>query len=198
LMMLGWALIDRSIWALAAGGIFPVFVSALLSHLYLEGASNRWMWQKSSFDEVINFGKWIFLSSITGFLVNNADRFVLAGLLGATAFGVYVISFLIFSAIDQLLSKIITDIAYPALSEVARERPSAMKTNYYKFYIIIASIAYFCSGFLVKSGETLIGILYDSRYQDAGWMLQILAVALVTLPLRLASQTFFIFGEPRI
>ena len=128
----------------------------------------------------------------------NGDRIVLAGLVGATLFGVYVIAFSMLSAIDQILSKIITSVAYVALSETAREGQVDLKTPYYRFYVFIASCAYFCSGFLVISGQSLIELLYDRRYEDAGWILQILAVALLAIPSRLAIQCLLIFGLPHI
>jgi O-antigen/teichoic acid export membrane protein len=197
-LMFSWISIDRSVWALVAGWIGGALVSALLSHVWLPGVANRWTWDRSAFDEIINFGKWIFVSSILGFLAINGDRFVLAGLVGSTVFGVYVIAFTIFSSVDQVLGRIITDVSYPALSEIARDRRPDLKVRYYRFYAVIASCAYFSSGFFIISGQTLIGLIYDRRYEGAGWMLQILSIALMTVPFRLATQSFLIFGVPKM
>ena len=198
LMMISWAAVDRSIWVLVAGGLCSNCVSALLSHVYLPGVPNRWQWDNSAFQEIFHFGKWIFLSSLLWFFASSSDRLVLAGLIGTTVFGVYTIAFMSFSVVDQLLTKIITDVSYPALSEIARGRPGELKTTYYRLYVPIASFAYFCSGLLMISSPVLIGLLYDRRYADAGWMLQILALALLTVPFRLASQSFLLFGVPKI
>ena len=48
------------------------------------------------------------------------------------------------------------------------------------------------------SGETLIAALYDARYAQAGWMLEVLALALVTIPFRVAAQCFLVLGEPKV
>jgi O-antigen/teichoic acid export membrane protein len=198
LCMVAWLAFDRSVWALVAGTVASALVTTLLSHIWLPGVANRWEWDRSAFDEVIRFGKWIFLSSITGFLVGNGDRFLLAGLIGATSFGVYVIAFLVYSTIDQVLGRLITDVSFPALSEIARERRADLKTGYYRFYVALAAFAYFTSGCLMVSGQALISLLYDPRYQDAGWMLQILATALLTIPSRLAAQCFLVLGVSKI
>ena len=63
---------------------------------------------------------------------------------------------------------------------------------------MIASFAYFSAGALIFSGQTLIDILYDYRYSEAGAMLQILAVALLTIPSRLATECFTALGMPRL
>ena len=57
---------------------------------------------------------------------------------------------------------------------MARDKRN-LKAAYYRFHAVIASVAYFCAGFLMVSGPTLVDVLYDSRYAQAGWMLQILA-----------------------
>jgi O-antigen/teichoic acid export membrane protein len=196
--MIGWALIDRSIWALIAGNICSALVMTLLSHFWLPGVANYWEWDRSAFWEIFQFGKWIFLSSILGFLVGNGDRLLLGGLVSADVLGVYVIAFSMFSLVDQVLTKITNDVTFPALSEIARERPLHLKTTYYRFYVVFASFAYFCSGILMTSGQLLIELLYDRRYEEAGWMLEILAVALVSVPFRSVTQCFMALGMPRL
>jgi O-antigen/teichoic acid export membrane protein len=196
--MILWVSIERSIWALVAGNICATLLGTLMSHFWLPGVANRWQWDRTAFQEIIHFGKWIFFSSILGFLVNNGDRLLLGGLVNASVLGVYVIAFSIFGSVEQIVSKIIVDVTYPALSEVARERALELKPNYYRFHTIIASFAYFCSGVLMVSGQALIELLYDRRYDQGGWMLQILAVALLTLPFRVATQCFMVLGIPRL
>lgn len=198
LIMLAWVVFDRSIWALVIGSLSSVLIKTLLSHTWLPGSPNHWHWDITAFKEIIKFGKWIFLSSILGFLVNSGDRVILGGLLDAADLGVYVIAFFIFKSILDTLSKITGDVALPSLSEVARERPGELKSAYYRFHSIIASFSYLFSGILIISGHTIIQLLYDSRYTQAGWMLEILAFSLMTIPSRLATQGFVAIGEPKL
>lgn len=196
--MCSWVAFDRSIWALVAGSLGSALARTILGHAWLPGTANRWHWDSAAFHEIIHFGKWIFLSSILGFLVNSGDRLILGGLLSTAEFGIYVIAFLIFSSVIDVLSKIISNVAYPALSEVVRERSASLRSDYYRFYVIIASFTYLCSGILMTSGQAIIEILYDPRYAQAGWMLETLAVGLITIPFRLANQCFVALGMPRI
>src|SRR5262249_16673864 len=115
LSMLGWVSVDRSVWALVAGNISGALAMTLISHAWLPGVANRWQWDGSALREIIHFGKWIFLSSILGFLAMNGDRLLLGGLVNANILGVYVIAFLIFSSVDEVMSKIIIDVSFPAL-----------------------------------------------------------------------------------
>jgi O-antigen/teichoic acid export membrane protein len=196
--MINWVLIDRSIWALVAGGICSSLVTTLLSHTWLPGVNNRWQWDRSELHEILHFGKWMFLSSVLGFFANNADRVMLGGFVDSATLGIYSIAFTIFNSIAQVLSKMIADVSYSAFSEVARERSLELKRTLYRFHLVTASFAYFCSGFFILAGGTLIGVLYDRRYAQAGWMLEVLSVALLAVPFNLAQYSLLARGLPRI
>lgn len=198
LCMLAWVYFDRSIWALVAGNLSATILRVSLSHLWLRGHSNRWHWDKLAVTEIFSFGKWIFVSSILGFLVSNSDRLLLGAMVDSNALGVYVIAFLIYSSVEQILVRIIGDVSFPTLSRIVRERPHDLSKSYYRLHAVISSIAYFCAGVLMISGQPLVGILYDSRYAQAGWMLEILAAALLTLPFQMAVQCFLALGKPKI
>jgi O-antigen/teichoic acid export membrane protein len=196
--MLAWIWVDRSIWALVAGGICCSLTVTLLSHIWLPGTANRWQWDASAFHEIFHFGKWIVIASILSFLAANGDRLLLGGLVDATLLGVYVIAFQIFSSIEQMLAGINAGVSFPALSEIARERPAALKAGYYRIHMVVASVAYTCSGILMISGQSLIDLLYDHRYAQAGWMLQLLAIALLAAPFQIATQCFVALGMPHV
>lgn len=196
--MLAWVALDRSIWALVSGYLCSTLARTILSHAWLRGVANRWHWDVTAFREIIHFGKWIFLSSILAFLVISSDRLLLGGLVSANLLGVYVIAYLIFSSVQQILVKVISDVLFPALSEVARERPGDLKQNYYRVHTFVAAASYTCAGILAISGQPLIQLLYDHRYDQAGWMLEILAVSLLSMPFSVAGQCFMALGMPRI
>src|SRR5262249_16987726 len=157
----------------------------------------RLQWDRSAAIEIVKFGKWIFPSSILFFLSSSGDRMILGSIVDATSLGIYAIAFLIFSSLDQVLTRIIINVSFPDLSEIIRNRAARLTEAYYRFDTVIAAFTYFCSGVLMVSGQAVISVLYDSRYQQAGWILQILAVALLALPPRVAAQSFLALGYER-
>lgn len=196
--MLMWSLNDRSIWALVAGAIAAASMRTALSFLALPGASNRWHWDRAAFAEIVHVGKWIFLSSVSFFFAGSGDRVILGGLVDATTMGTYAIAYLFFSSADQILTRIIVDVSFPALGEVQRSRPERLKATYYRFHSIIASATYFSTGILAVAGHSVIDTLYDPRYHLAGRTLEILSVALLTLPFRIATQALLLFDAARL
>jgi O-antigen/teichoic acid export membrane protein len=196
--MLVLATVDRSIWILVAGSLAASAARTALTHAWLPGAGNRWRWDPAAFREIIGFGKWIFVSSVLGFVANAGDKILLGGMIAAGALGVYSIAFLLLSAVEQILVKVMSDVAFPALSEVARDRRSDLRETIYKFHWPLAIAAYLASGCLVVSAPSIVGLLYDARYQDAGWMLQILAAALVAVPSRVHTVCLLALGLSRL
>jgi len=138
------------------------------------------------------------ISSILGFMSLNSDKLLLGALADPATLGVYAIASLISSSIEGALAVLVTEIGFPALSEIARERRSELKKRYYQFHFIIAIPTYFIAGMLMVCGQAVINILYDSRYAQAGWMLEMLGAAMLIIPIRTALQSLLALGEPRI
>jgi O-antigen/teichoic acid export membrane protein len=190
----GWALVDRSIWALVAGSVCSTVVTTLLSHVLLDGVTNRWEWDRSAIHEIVHFGRWMFLASILGFFANNSDRILLGNFVDSATLGIYSIAFNIVGSIVQVINTIVSGVSFPAFSEVARERAGELKRSLYRFHLVTASFAYFWAGLLFVSGNSIISLLYDRRYGQAGWMLEVLAVALVGVPFNLSHNSLLARG----
>ncbi len=193
-----WLYFNRSIWSLVAGYISASLTTTLLSHAWMPGTANHWHWDKTAFREIAHFGKWIFISSILGFLALNGDRLLLGGMIDVTMLGVFVIAYNVYSMVQQVLSRMIASVTFPAFSELARERPHDLRASYYRIHAILASFTYFCAGILMVSGQQLIEVLYDPRYAQAGWMLEVLAAGLLPLPFHISIQFYMALGKPQI
>jgi O-antigen/teichoic acid export membrane protein len=197
-VMILWAVVDRSIWALVAGSLASALTRTLLSHVALPGTADRWGWDRAAFSEIFGFGKWVFLSSLLGFLVINGDRLLLGGLVDAKALGIYSVAATLVGALEAVLTKLVGDVGLPALSEVARARPERLRAVFYRFHFLIGVTALFIVGMLLTCGPIIVRILYDDRYQAAGWMLGVVGVGLATMPTRVATQCFLARGESRV
>lgn len=196
--MILWALIDRSIWALVAGGIVSMSVKTISSHKLMPGVANQWAWDKSAFHEIFHFGKWLLVSSVLGFLLNNGDRLLLGGMVDAKTLGIYVIAYFITNSATQAVSKILASVAFPVLSETVRTSPGKLKETYYKFRLPFDIGLLMISGVLFEAGRYVIYFLYDARYAEAGAMLQILSLTLIAFRYNVVDQCYLAMGKPRL
>jgi O-antigen/teichoic acid export membrane protein len=198
LVMLAWAYFLPTVWALVIGSIIGTLSGTLASHLVFPGEGNKFCWDKDVRSEVFHFGKWIFLSSILGFLATNGDRLMLGGLVDAKLLGYYAIAGLLVGAVNQLFESLIHSIALPTLSETYRERPYALKSVFYKLRFPFDLALIFLSAFIFITSNTIIEILYDDRYREVGWILQILAISLFELRYTIAKECYLAIGKPKL
>ena len=197
-LIIAWCYYDRSFWALIAGWFAVSMSRMLLSHLILPGVNNRLCWDKECATEIYHFGKWVFVSSILGFLLNNGDRLLFGFFLSAREMGIYAIAFMMVSALESLLRKLLSNVSYPALSEVYRHHSDSFSAYYYKFRLPIDVISLFTVGFVFICGHWVIDLLYDERYKDAGWMLEIMVFTLFFIRYDIAGLCYLVVGKPKL
>lgn len=188
----------REVWVLVLGGIIAAVIKMVLSHHSSLGEQRRLKWDKPCVSEIIHFGKWIFVSSILGFLLNQGDRILLGGLINADTLGIYTIAFFLAMATKDLLAKLSSTVFFPVLSETIRAHPQNTKKIYYKIRSRIDVIAMSSAGFLFSTGDELVKLLYDARYHPAGEYLQIMSLSLAASGYMLASQCFLASGKPKV
>jgi O-antigen/teichoic acid export membrane protein len=196
--MIAWSRWDRSVWALVAGSLVSGMLRVWLSHAFVPGHGNTLHWDRESLREIVGFGKWIFVTSILGFLAANGDRLLLGGLTDSATLGLYAIAFLIVGALQEAFSKLAGNVAFPVFSAVVRERRVVLKQTYYRFRLAMDVTTLLITGVLFSAGHLLIRLLYDDRYLAAGHMLEILCICLFEVRFALASHCFMALGMPRL
>ena len=185
---LGW--LTHSIWSFVASGLAGSAVTTILSHVWLPGSNDRFAWDRTALNEIVRFGRWVFISSIIGVFAMNGDRLLLAGWVTATILGYYSIASNLCSFVDGIGGRIFSGVSLPALSEVARKQPERFSEVFWRMrwgadcsYVALA-------GFLFATGELIIQHLYDARYLPAGAMLQLLSFGLLFSRYGLAQSAY--------
>lgn len=198
LAMLIWAWKSPNIWALVLAPIVSTTTASILYYL-LFPYRHEFAWNKSVVSEVISFGKWIVISSFLSFLCMQGDRFFFASYLSASELGVYSIAFFLANTITTVIQQLSSKIWFTAFSQVVRHNSKALLKTYYKIRLVQDAACFFGAGFLFATGRWIISFLYDSRYQEAGWMLQILSFSIIgTSILMLGQECLSALGNSKI
>lgn len=198
IFIVSWALISPTIWALALGWVFGMAVKTVLSHTALPGPSNRLEWEGEAFHEIITFGRWAMVSSVFTFVLGSGDRILLGAYLDAKDMGSYSIALLLITALQDVVLRITGVAALPAFSEVVRERPEDLKKVVYRLRRLLDVACFVPAGMLLMLGGDIIGILYDTRYAMAGWMLTLLALTLISTPYNTFDQCLVAMGRMKV
>jgi O-antigen/teichoic acid export membrane protein len=176
LLMVVLAFTSRSVWALVYGALLTAIVRSTLSFVLLPGRNNRLCWEPQARNELFSFGRWVFISTMLTFTAQATDRLVFGKLVSLEVLGVYSIGKMLASAPIEAVAQISMSVVFPLLSRivVAKQDLPPVFTSARRPVLIIAGFA--LSG-LAACGRTLIGLLYDARYAEAGWVLQVLALS---------------------
>lgn len=176
MVILAW--FTRSVWALVAGTIVSEFYQLVWSHRLIPGQSNRFAWDKEAVKSIISFGKWIFFSTALTFLASQADRLILGKLLTAAQLGIYGFAYTLADMPRSVILALSGKVIFPAFSKLAdlpRETFRAKILKNRKPLLLALAVGL---TFLVSFGDLLIYTLYDKRYEQAGWMLPIIALGI--------------------
>jgi O-antigen/teichoic acid export membrane protein len=165
-----------AVWALVVGTFTSSIIRASLSHTVLEGVRNRFYWEKEAFNEIYRFGQWIFFSTVLTFFALQGNNLIVPGLLGVSFFGIFTQAQTLSRAANEVISVLGHRVLFASYSELARDRPERLHPVLRRSRIVLNGINLAACLFFIFLGKPLINFLYDSRYADAGWMLQILAV----------------------
>lgn len=194
--VLAWWL--GSIWALVFGTIASGALKLGFIYLLLDGRKDRLRLDPECFRSLLHFGKWIFLSTICGFLTNQGDRLILGKFLTLEVLGVYNIAFFLASFPALLGQTVMKKVMLPYLRE---KPPGQSRVNFLAFrrirLIVTGSLIVVIIGFAF-AGPLLVGLLYDARYAAAGSMLVL--IALISIPPLLSSSypmVYLALGDSR-
>ncbi|WP_254543854.1 lipopolysaccharide biosynthesis protein [Halomarina pelagica] len=128
---LGYALVSPSVWALAVG--FVAGQTALVFSSYLLHDYRPWpAFRVDAAREMLGYGKWIFGSSVVGFLHGQGDDAFVGWFLGASALGLYQPAYRFSNAPATEISQTLSQVTFPTFSklqnDVAQLRTGFLRT----------------------------------------------------------------------
>jgi len=129
--------------------------------------------------QMFHFGKWVFLSTIAGFLVNQGDRAILGLYVSLQDLGIYNIGYFL-ASVPLLLSFALQQTVMMPLYRM--KPPSESATNraaLNKARRLIALLMLTVAGILAFIGPPLVAFLYDGRYASAGAMIPLFCISTV-------------------
>lgn len=177
--MIGFALIWPSVWALAMGGLVANTISVWAGHRFMPGTPNRLRWEPEAAHDLLNFGRFIFLSTIATFLAGQGDKLFLGRMVGLGDLGIYNIAFFL-AAFPGMLGSMLADrILFPMHRTISplRDPQGYRKLRRARDLVIGGQMVFY--GIVAALGIWMVELMYDARYLGAGPMLVVLALCMM-------------------
>jgi O-antigen/teichoic acid export membrane protein len=184
-----WAL--RSAWSLVIGYVVGDIARVGLSYIMLPGHRHRLHINREAAGEIARVGRWVILSSAVTFAAGNLDRLAMGRMLSVRELGIYGIAFNLMGSLVTVGRTMGSRVFFPILAETIRESPERLYRRFRKARLAwaVPTIA----GLLLFAvlGEWIVHVLYPRVFQDAGWMLRILAAGSIVAVLNQTTGTIW-------
>ena len=196
MLLLAWWM--QSIWALVLGNLVAAGARAGLAWVMLPGISNRLHLDRSSALELVSYGRWIFFSTVAGFIVLQSDKLILGRYLTMEELGLYNIGFFLAGFPLMLGLLLVQRLMIPIYRT---SPPKESPENFAR----LRRIRFMLSAFLIAGvtplalgGVYIVDLLYDPRYAASGAVTMVVSIALLPQMLGLTyDQVALASGDSR-
>jgi O-antigen/teichoic acid export membrane protein len=165
-----------TIWALVLGGLCGSLADVIGSYLLLPGIRHRFFISKQFAWQILHFGKWIFLSSIVYFLSTNFDRLYLPRHIPLELVGVYGIARSLSELVVTTVLQLGSIVLFPFIASHSQIPRAELRGRLISIRASFFLLAAFGLSLFAATADIAIKIVYDQRYQAAGWILPILII----------------------
>lgn len=193
---LSWAW--QSVWALVVAGLVQAVATWVFLHVFLPGHRNRFRWDPVAAKELIHFGKWIFLSTVAGFVAIQADKIVMGQHLSLGDFGLYNIGYFLASFPMILSGVVMSRLLIPLYRESPPSESEKNRRRVRRLRFITTGGLTILVTVLAFAGPWLVGIMYDPRYQAAAGVTVVAAVVqMPAIVIQSCDQAALAAGDSR-
>lgn len=171
-----FAYFNPTIWALAFGFLGSAVVGTIGSYLVMPDLRHKFFISREYTRQISSIGKWSFLASVVFVVTSGYDSLYLGRVVPLELLGVYGIARNIAQAMNGLAGKVNGAVIFPFIASHSelprrdfRDQLSVVRAK----FMLVAALGF---SVLAASSDLLIHILYDYRYQQAGWMLSVMFI----------------------
>lgn len=175
-VMVIYALIHPTVWALVAGAVAGSVFRVVVSYIICPGPFHKFALEAKSRIEITDFGRWIFLSSIFTFLGEQSDRLILGKLVPLEVLGIYTIAWTLANLPKQIMTQLSSKVIFPIVSKQAHLPRNQLRQKILKQRSRLLLLLFILFILFICFGDWIIEFLFDDRYIQAGWMLSILTL----------------------
>lgn len=174
--MIFFAWMYQSVWALVIGSIVSNLCKLAASYLLFPGFKHKFAMSPEAKEEIVSFGRWIFVTSIIMFLAEQSDRIILGKLVPLEILGVYNIAYVFANIPQQIMKQMSFKVIFPLVSKQLDLSRAQLKKklNQQRWKLHAGLFLIFIP--LVGFGDIIVLFLYDARYAQAAWMMPLLAL----------------------
>jgi O-antigen/teichoic acid export membrane protein len=197
-IMIIWAIISPTIWALVIGNLIQSLIKMIASHFLVSNIKNKLVWDQIALEDLVKFGRWVFLATAMSFLGSQADRLILGKIFSLEILGIYTIAYTFADLPRQLMNRINGKVMFPLfVRQIETPRQELRHKLLKQRWLLLLCLAVGLT-IPICFGDWIILFLYNDDYSEGAWMLPILSMGL-WLPMlaQTIDPVLFALGKPQ-
>lgn len=185
----------RSAWALILGNVVTEVIQVICTHYIGRKLPMRFQWEKETIAGLRKFGRWIFASSLLSYLVGQGDRLLLGSLLTLEQLGRYSLASNLGGLIPNFVSPLYGSILLPLYTQHTPETTNELlpRLRRSRAVILLMLLPPLCV--MAVFGDAIVRLMWDDRYHDAGWMVQLFSAGQILAALGNIGPIYLARGE---
>ena len=176
-VMITWALISQTPWALLGGGLAETACLLLVSHLVAPRRHHRFSIDRNEAHQMLRFGRWVFIATAFTFFATKVDRLVLGKAFNGemSTLGIYNVAIVISSLLVETMRDLASRVLFPLFARWSVDDREELRHRILRTRIVFGVTTTVPLVILALVGSWLIQHLYKPAYWEAGPMLRLLA-----------------------
>lgn len=174
LVAVGYALVFPTVWALVFASLSKRVVQTVISYgIHPYRPSLRFDIERAK--ELIDYGKWMTTSSITGFLKRQGDDAFTGWFLGAASLGIYQVAYRFATAPNTEVTHVVSRVTFPVYSKLQNDGEQLRK-GFYRTVRVTLLISLPVGAGLAAVAPTFVDAFLGAKWTEAVPTLQLLAL----------------------
>jgi lipopolysaccharide exporter len=158
---------SRDYWGFVYSALLERVLQALASYFAYPAPRPQLAWDKPALKEVFAFARYVFPTSIITLVLSQLERLALLRL-----FDVFGVASSVGGPVESLGLRVSHTVLYPRFSSAHRATPGEMRKAFYSDSFKPMLLLFALPAVVGGSAQGIVDLLYDSRYAQAGFILQ--------------------------
>jgi O-antigen/teichoic acid export membrane protein len=199
LLVIGLAVILRDHYAFIYGILVQRMLMTAASYFYFRDVGVAFAFDREAIAEQFKFARVVLPSSMLTIVLSQYDKVILLKLFDLSVLGVYGLAASMIGPVGGMIVGNCRSVLYPRCADYFRTDPATAAARYYAENRRLLRLGTLLPAAVAGLSQALVGILYDSRYADAGTVLLVMGLATVVAGFEQPAENFLLAaGRTRV
>ncbi|WP_066265893.1 oligosaccharide flippase family protein [Hydrogenophaga palleronii] len=171
-----WSYFSRDYFGILYGTLLNQLLMTTASYVLYTDSRAQFRFHREALREQFHFARYVMPSSMITLVVSQFDKLLFLKLFDLQLMGLYGLAVNILTPVDALITRLSRNMLYPRCAENFRDDESTFVEKYYTQSWKLHALVLAVPALLCGAGAFVVHVLYDSRYAQAGLMVQLFAM----------------------